>query len=53
MKRPDHLPDLQWQSPSETCCDDMFPRAVWLTLVAMLANLPAMIRYIRTGQEPS
>lgn len=26
--------------------------ALWLTLFAMLVNLRAMIRYVRTGEEP-
>ena len=33
-------------------CQPEFGTALWLTLVAMLAHLSAMVRYVRTGIEP-
>lgn len=43
------IPDTNWGGS----CRDPLARAILLTLVAMLAHLPAMIRYVRTGEEPS
>lgn len=50
MKNPGRMPDHNWQDAN---CPGLLPRALWLTLLAMLANLPAMVRYVRTGREPS
>ena len=50
MSRPGRRDEISWGD--EECCFDVFPRAIVATLFAMLANLPAMLHYIRTGEEP-
>lgn len=52
MKWPGRYRDINWE-PGCIDCNDAFPLALLLTVFAMPAHPRAMIRYIRTGEEPS